>query len=67
MLSYQKSLASSYMTIANLIKHLNAMEDKDKEIRFTDIATNYKFRLFCIDKKNEELIIEDTGENKYIC
>jgi len=50
------------MTIANLIKHLNAMEDKDKEIRFTDIATNYKFRLFCIDKKNEQIIIEDTGE-----
>ena len=55
------------MTIANLIKHLNAMEDKDKEIRFTDIVTNYKFRLFCIDKKNEELIIEDTQENKNIC
>ena len=50
------------MTIAQLINHLNAMEDKEKEIRFIDIATNYKYKIFCIDKKDNQIIIEDTGE-----
>ena len=50
------------MTIAQLINHLNAIEDKNKEIKFCDIATNYKYKVFCIDKKDNEIVIEDTGE-----
>jgi hypothetical protein len=50
------------MTIAQLINHLNAIEDKNKEIKFSDISTNYKYKVFCIDKKDNEIIIEDTGE-----
>jgi hypothetical protein len=50
------------MTIAQLINHLNAIEDKNKEIKFSDIATNYKYKVFCIDKRNDEIIIEDTEE-----
>jgi hypothetical protein len=52
------------MTIAQLINHLNAIEDKNKEIRFSDIATNYKYKIFCIDKKTNEIIIEDTGDEE---
>ena len=50
------------MTIAQLINHLNNIENKDKEILFTDIATNYKYKIFTIDKKNGDIIIEDTEE-----
>lgn len=50
------------MTIAQLINHLNNIEDKEKEIQFTDIATNYKYKIFTIDKKNGDIIIEDTEE-----
>ena len=50
------------MTIAQLIKHLNAIEDQQQKIRFKDIATNYKYKVFCIDKETNEIIIEDTGE-----
>lgn len=50
------------MTIAQLINYLNAIEDKNKEIKFSDIATNYKYKIFTIDKKNGEIIIEDTEE-----
>jgi hypothetical protein len=50
------------MTIAQLINHLNAIEDKNKEIKFSDISTNYKYKVFCIDKKDNEILIEDTGE-----
>jgi len=50
------------MTIAQLINHLNAIEDKNKEIKFSDIATNYKYKIFCISKKDNEIIIEDTEE-----
>ena len=50
------------MTIAQLIDHLNNIEDKNREIKFSDIATNYKYKIFCIDKKNNEIIIEDTEE-----
>lgn len=50
------------MTITQLINHLNTIENKDKEIQFTDIATNYKYKIFTIDKKNGDIIIEDTEE-----
>ena len=50
------------MSIAQLINHLNAIEDKNKEIKFSDIATNHKYKVFCIDKRNDEIIIEDTEE-----
>lgn len=50
------------MTIAQLINHLNNIENKEKEILFTDIATNYKYKIFTIDKKNGDIIIEDTEE-----
>jgi peptide methionine sulfoxide reductase MsrA len=50
------------MTIAKLINHLNTIENKDKEIQFTDIATNYKYKIFTINKDNGEIIIEDTEE-----
>ena len=54
------------MTITQLINHLNNIEDKEKEILFTDIATNYKYKIFTIDKKNGDIIIEDTEEWKII-
>ena len=50
------------MTIAQLINHLNTIENKDKEILFTDIATNYKYKIFTIDKTHGDIIIEDTEE-----
>jgi hypothetical protein len=50
------------MTIAQIIKHLQAIEDQQQKIRFKDIATNYQYKIFCIDKRNDEIIIEDTEE-----
>jgi hypothetical protein len=50
------------MTIAQLIKHLQAIEDQHQKVCFTDISTNYQYKIFCIDKETNKIIIEDTGE-----
>lgn len=50
------------MKISKLIEYLNLVEDKEKEIEFSDIATNAVYRIFTIDKESGKIIIEDTGE-----
>lgn len=50
------------MTIQKLIQSLQKIEDSTQEVKLQDLATNFIYRVFTIDKDTGVLLIEDTEE-----
>jgi len=50
------------MTIQKLIEVLQKFEDPTQEVKLQDLATNYIYRIFTIDKDTGTFLIEDTEE-----
>ena len=50
------------MTVQKLIQALQKVEDSTQEVKLQDLATNYIYRIFTIDKDTGVILIEDTEE-----
>ena len=50
------------MTIQKLIEALQKVEDPTQEVKLQDLATNYIYKVFTINKDTGVLLIEDTEE-----
>lgn len=50
------------MTVQKLIEVLQKFEDPTQEVKLQDLATNYIYKVFTINKDTGVLLIEDTEE-----
>jgi len=50
------------MTVQKLIAELQKLEDPTREVKLQDLATNYIYRIYSIDKDTGVVLIEDTEE-----
>jgi len=50
------------MTIQKLIETLQKFEDPTLEVKLQDLATNYIYKIFTINKDKGVILIEDTEE-----